>query len=491
MQIKYSESLKQQNLILFANQDNDVWASEKWRKQNSNTYRFVVNYLKTASVQNNDASILQTYSPELKQLIIVRLNFGKEPPSYLSLGGQLGKTVLKMKMDQVSILLPDNTGKNKVLFEALPLVMEGMFLGCYVFEEYKSDPDSKKSELKTITFISKRTAALSKAINNAEICASSTNMARNWSNQPGNLLTPLQFKQECQKVAKEAGLKFEALTENQMKKLKMGCLLGVGQGSINDSFLNCLRYTTKKKNAPTLMLVGKGITFDSGGISIKPSAGMELMKHDMSGGAAVLGAMRCIGLTKPDVNVVGLIPAVENLPGGKAFRPGDVLTACNGKTVEIFSTDAEGRLILADALAYGIKKYQPNAVVDIATLTGSCVVALGHFNTGMVSNRQHVADQMIAAGKQTEEPVWQMPNDKTYSKAIKSKIADLKNSTGRDAGMIYAGKFIECFVEDTPWAHLDIAGTAYGVKDISVQPDDGATGVGVRLLARFVANWKE
>ena len=490
MRLKLTENFKYQNLIIFTTHKNELLTPAKWRKQEKVCYQFILEYLKVRPSNSDKIPITQTFVPQLKQVILVKIGNDKESPSILSLGGQIGKLLLKSNLEQCSLLLPDHNKKNLPFFNQLPTLLEGILLGNYQFSEYITDPTAPQKRLKDLLIIGNQSDSLSKVIKHAEVRADSTNLARDCSNRPGNYLTPTQFKRECQQVAKETGLQFEALNETQMATQKMGCLLGVSKGSGEPAFLNILRHIVPPKKAPTIMLVGKGITFDSGGISLKPSIGMELMKHDMSGGAAVLGAMRMIGLLKPKINVIGLIPAVENLPGGNAIRRGDVLTACNGKTVEIISTDAEGRLILADALAYGVKKYHPDGVVDIATLTGACVVALGHYNMGMISNHNKVSERLIRAGKDTEEPVWPMPNEEVYLNYIKSKIADLKNVGGGAGGIIHGGQFLEYFVNETPWAHIDMAGMSNDVKHLDFQPKFGATGAGARLLAQFVLNWR-
>jgi leucyl aminopeptidase len=251
-----------------------------------------------------------------------------------------------------------------------------------------------------------------------------------------------------------------------------------------------IEYKTAKRN-PTLMLVGKGLTFDSGGISLKPPLGMEEMKFDMCGGAAVLGAMQAIGEEKPKgVNVVAIVPTTENLPGPSALKPGDIITIYGGKTVEVINTDAEGRLILADALAYGIKKFKPQAVVDLATLTGAVVIGLGHHKTGLLSNDDELVEKVLAAGDRSGEPLWRLPLGLEYSKQIKSKVADIKNVGDRAAGTITAAAFLQEFVGDVPWAHLDIAGTAYGFTEKPYIPNKGPSGIGVRTLLELVRNWK-
>ena len=267
----------------------------------------------------------------------------------------------------------------------------------------------------------------------------------------------------------------------------MGALIAVNAGSEEPPRFIILEYGAPSEDRDTLVFVGKGITFDSGGISIKPSGGMEEMKHDMSGAAAVIGAMQSIAMLKPPLHVVGLVPATENLPDGKALKPGDIITALSGKTIEVINTDAEGRLVLADALGYA-ERFSPAAVIDLATLTGACVVALGHAASGMMGNDEPLQERVRKAGETTGERVWPLPIWKDYHDQIKSHIADVKNTGGRWGGALTAGAFLEKFIE-RPWVHLDIAGTAYTESSKSYCPK-GATGVGVRLLVQLVRDWK-
>ncbi|MBA3770470.1 MAG: leucyl aminopeptidase, partial [Blastocatellia bacterium] len=301
---------------------------------------------------------------------------------------------------------------------------------------------------------------------------------------------PTEMAKRAQAMAKEVGLKCEILDEAEMKKMGMGSLMSVSLGSAQAAKMIVIRYTPAKstgKKGELLALVGKGITFDTGGISIKPSEGMEAMKYDMSGGATVLGTMRAIALLKPSIPVLGIVAAVENMPDGAASRPSDVVTAMNGKTVEILNTDAEGRLILADAVAYA-EKQGATRIVDMATLTGAVIIALGDINTGIMGNDQALIDEIVACGKDCGEGFWQLPLGKEYSKQIKSEIADIKNIGPRGkAGTIMGAVFIEEFVDKAKWAHLDIAGTAWA--DV-VKPHQakGPTGVAVRTLLKLVEN---
>jgi len=316
--------------------------------------------------------------------------------------------------------------------------------------------------------------------------AAGANLARDLSNAPGNDLPPRKLASKAREMSKSYDLKCEILTRKNITKEKMGALLAVSAGSEEPPRFIILEYGEPSDDYDTIVFVGKGITFDSGGISLKPGSGMEEMKHDMSGAAAVVGAMRAIGEMKPPLHVVGLIPSSENLPDGKALKPGDIITAYSGKTIEIINTDAEGRLVLADALGYA-DRYKPAAVIDLATLTGACVVALGHAASGMMGNNENLMTRVRSAGDASGERVWPLPLWEEYHDEIKSHIADVKNTGGRWGGALTAGAFLEKFV-DYPWVHLDIAGPAYSEKASDYCPQ-GATGVGARLLIQMIRDW--
>ncbi|MEL7029634.1 MAG: leucyl aminopeptidase, partial [Pseudomonadota bacterium] len=286
------------------------------------------------------------------------------------------------------------------------------------------------------------------------------------------------------------GVKVEVLGEKQMAKLGMGSLLGVGQGSERESQLVVMEWRGGAKSDPPAAFVGKGVTFDTGGISLKPAAGMEAMKWDMGGAAAVTGVMAALAGRAAPVNVVGVIGLVENMPDGKAQRPGDVVTSMSGQTIEVINTDAEGRLVLADALHYTEERFEPRAIVDLATLTGAIIVSLAHEYAGLFTPDDELADQLSAAGKAAGEPLWRMPMGEAFDKMINSPIADMKNIGGRNAGSTTAAQFLKRFVTSTPWAHLDIAGTAWSDKDLPLSPK-GGVGYGVRLLDRWVRDTLE
>ena len=299
--------------------------------------------------------------------------------------------------------------------------------------------------------------------------------------------------QKAERIAKEFKLKYTVFNEKEINQMGMGGLAAVSAGSDLDCQLVIMEYKTAKKNAPTLAFVGKGITFDSGGLSIKPANHMETMKEDMSGAAAVIATMASIAQLKPDVNVIAVAPLSENLPSGKAIKPGDIVTFYNGKTAEIKNTDAEGRLILADALSYVVKHYKPDAIIDIATLTGACSYALGPFYCGMMSNHDDLVARLQESSERSGDRVWRLPLSDDYKPAIRSIVADICNigSPKYLAGATTAALFLQNFVDDVPWVHLDIAGTAFDVPDLPYYRPHSATGFGVRLLVDLAMSWEK
>ena len=376
--------------------------------------------------------------------------------------------------------------------EAAQAMVEGMVLALYRFDKFKTEENDRR-DVASVTLLANNREQ-SKAIRQGAeigcILGESANFARSLINHPANEMTPTILAEQARQMAKECQLKCEVLDRKDMEKLGMGLLLGVAQGSDEPPKFIVLEHRGGKRGQGNLVFVGKGITFDSGGISIKPADGMERMKYDMSGGAAVIGALRATALLKVPQNVIGIVPATENLPSGKATKPGDVHRAMNGKTAEIINTDAEGRLILGDALAYAAR-YKPIACIDLATLTGACVVALGHEAIGMMGNTQGEAlmDRLRQSGIRTGERVWQLPLWDEYLEHVKSDVADVKNvGMGRAAGTIAGAAFLIKFVDGYPWVHLDIAGTAWADREQPYKPK-GGTGVGVRLLTQMVLDW--
>ncbi len=375
------------------------------------------------------------------------------------------------------------------LASAARAATEGALLGLYDFTRYKAPRNGKpKKAIEAITVLGRgREPALRSAVQRGRVLAESANFARDLGNEPPNTLTPTELGERARAMATEVGLACEVYDKDWIREQQMGALLGVNQGSVEPPRFIVLRYSGGAKSAPTLALVGKGITFDSGGLSLKTHEGMLEMKMDMCGAAAVLGAMRAIALLKPAVNVVGIVPTTENMPSGSAYRPGDILRASNGKTIEINNTDAEGRLILADALSYAVKQgYTP--IIDAATLTGAIGIALGAHRAGLFSNNEDFERVVEQASAVSGERVWAMPMDEEYDRLIRSEIADIKQTGGRLAGSISAAKVLSNFVGETPWAHLDIAYTAVrSARD--AEGEGGATGYGVRLFTELATHY--
>ena len=368
---------------------------------------------------------------------------------------------------------------------AAQAVTEGALLGVYSFRKHITK-EAEHGEIKQLTIVhpdKDKLPILERGCHKGRISAEATNLARDMVNEPANQMTPGHMAEIAKNLANTYGLELGILEREQMQELGMGALLGVAQGSRQPPKLIILQYKGGDSAEIDIALIGKGITFDSGGISIKPSAKMEEMKGDMAGGASVIAAIGAIAQLKPKINVMAIIPATENLPDGNAMKPGDILTAMGGKTIEIISTDAEGRLILADALGYA-KKLGAKLIVDVATLTGACIIALGKITTGAFGNNQELVEKVIAAGADAGEHIWQMPMYEEYKEQNKSDVADIKNVGGREAGAITAAQFVSEFAGDTPWVHLDIAGPSMSDKERNYLVK-GATGVPVRTLVNL------
>ena len=367
----------------------------------------------------------------------------------------------------------------------------GATLRAYSFDRYKTkrrEGEDKPADTR-ITFAVANVAAAEKAFMPRAGLAAGVRLARDLVNEPANVLFPEEFAKRCGAL-KKLGVVVEVLDVAAMTKLGMHSLLGVGQGSAHDSRMVVMRWNGGKKGAAPIAFIGKGVCFDTGGISIKPAAGMEDMKGDMAGAACVVGLMHALASRKAKANVVGAIGLVENMPDGKAQRPGDIVKTMSGQTIEIINTDAEGRLVLADVLHYVNTRYKPRFMVNLATLTGAIIVALGQEYAGMFSNDDRLAERLTRAGEATAEKVWRMPLSPEYDKMIDSKFADMKNTGGRYGGAITAAQLLQRFVDKTPWAHLDIAGTALGSPQTDINKS-WSSGWGVRLLDRLVAEHYE
>jgi leucyl aminopeptidase len=393
---------------------------------------------------------------------------------------------LRSKNAKSVAILPRSGGDVE---KAAQNVISGAIMGLFEPDKYRTKEKEKREiDQIIVAWEGADEKALKRGAERGRIIGESVNFTRDLANEPGVFMTPTILAERAKEVAKSFGLTIDVLDQKRMEKLGMGSLLGVSRGSDEPPKLIVMTYQPRKPDKrhkdELLALVGKGITFDSGGISLKPGENMELMKYDMTGAATVIGAMRAIAQLKPGIPVIGVAPCSENLPSGKATKPGDVLRAMTGKTIEVINTDAEGRLVLADALAYA-RKLGATTIIDMATLTGAVSIALGDVNTGILGTDQELIDRVIDAGKEVGEKFWQLPLDKEYSNQIKSDIADIKNTGGKKAGTITAAAFLKEFVEDIPWAHLDIAGTAWGDPATPFRAK-GPTGVAVRTLVEFV-----
>jgi leucyl aminopeptidase len=369
--------------------------------------------------------------------------------------------------------------------QATQALCEGALLGLYRFTRYKKDAEDAR-EIAVLTLVERdreKLRAMAEAARRGRIVAEATNTARDLVNEPGNALTPTELGRRARDLARRTGLRCRLLGPPELRRMGARALLGVARGSQEPPRLIILEYRGGRRGGPHLGLVGKGITFDSGGISIKPAENMEAMKGDMAGAAAVLAATSAIAQLQIPIHVTAVVPATENLPSGTALKPGDILRAMSGKTIEVINTDAEGRLVLADALHYACRQ-KVSHLVDVATLTGACVVALGTLNSGAFASNQALLDTVVTAGRATGEKIWPMPMDVEYDELIKSDVAEIKNTGGRKGGAITAAKFLQHFVGETPWVHLDIAGTFETDKEKGYQVK-GGTGVMVRTLVNL------
>lgn len=405
---------------------------------------------------------------------------------FAKLGGAIAGRLAPGRSADIVLALPDA----ELSAEQAAEIALGMKLRAYAFDRYKTkskEPDEAEPIGVTLRFADP--AALKKALKAREAVANGVMLARDLVNEPPNILFPEEFAERAAKLAK-LGVEIEILDEKQLRKIGMRALLAVGQGSRRESRVVVMRWAGGKGSEAPVAFIGKGVTFDTGGISIKPGGGMEDMKGDMAGAACVTGLMHALAARKAKVNAIGVIGLVENMPDGNAQRPGDIVTSLSGQTIEIINTDAEGRLVLADVLWYTQDRFKPRFMINLATLTGAILVALGHENAGLFSNDDALCERLGAAGKATGETVWRMPLGKAYDKMIDSKFADMKNSAGRYGGSITAAQFLQRHVNDTPWAHLDIAGTGMNSPNSETNRSWGS-GWGVRLLDRLVRDHYE
>ena len=400
--------------------------------------------------------------------------------------GKIAQKARELKLKEFSIIAPPSFVIESI--SSIPQIIEGVKMALYKFDKFKSekiDPDPN------LTIIVSKSSKISKVIKTAEIIADGAIFTKSIANLPPNECTPTTLANFAKAISKKNKMNCKIISEPELKKRGFGGISAVGQGSKNQPKLMILEHNHGQKNEKPIVLVGKAVTFDTGGISLKPGSGMDEMKFDKCGGCTVLGIMKTVSELKLPINVVGIIPSVENMPGGESYRPGDIIKLFSGKTAEILNTDAEGRLILADALSYGEKQYSPKAIIDFATLTGACIVALGTNVAAIVSNNERLTKKIKDASKRTTEEVWELPLNQDYMDMIKSDVADMKNvGIGRAAGTITAAAFLKNAIENTPWVHIDIAGVAWtqgATKEKSYNPK-GATGFGIRLILDYLQN---
>jgi leucyl aminopeptidase len=400
--------------------------------------------------------------------------------------GHAAKRVRQAKAGSFTVALPSVTPRGSSPIDVGQAMAEGAILGTYQFTVYRSEPANREIGSMTILAPQKaQTRPLIEGIRRGVATAEATVFVRDLCNHPSNVMTPTKIAHEAKTVAKETGVSVKILEQKEMEALGMGALLGVAKGSHEPPKFIILQYHgSKKKDERPVVLVGKTITFDTGGISLKPAENMEQMKADMTGGAEVLATIRAAARLKLPLNLISILPVAENMPGGRAMRPGDVVKTLSGKTVEVQNTDAEGRLILSDGLAYATR-FKPAALIDIATLTGACVVALGQFAIGMFGTDARLKESIRRAGLRAGERVWEMPLWDEYSEQLKSDVADMRNIGGRGGGMITAALFLSKFVGDSPWVHLDIASTDWSERERAYIPK-GPTGIGTRLLIQYL-----
>jgi len=468
----------------------DTGLTDDFRKEHPNISKQIELAMESGEFKAKLNQSMVLYTPDCdsaKRFVIMGLgDSDKYSADFLrQAAASAAKVILGLKLDRFAV---EFMGGEQLKPSDAQALTEGLVMGSYRFLNYKKSQE-EYAGIQHVTIISD--GDVNEALEYGMQVAAGVLLARDLGNHPSNVATPTYLADTAEEIAKRGGMNITIYDREDFAELGFGGISGVAQGSDVPPKFIIMEYLGGGKDSKTLGLVGKGLTFDSGGISIKPSAGMDEMKFDMLGGAAVLGIMSVVADTKPNLNIIAVVPSTENMNGGEAYKPGDILTAYNGKTIEILNTDAEGRLILADGLSYITDKYKLDGVVDFATLTGAVVVALGHRYSGIMTNDQSFADELLAVGEHTQDRVWQMPLDDEYAEDIKSTIADVKNTgAGRTAGTIAAGAFLREFVkEGTAWCHVDIAGSGWLKKGRPYLPD-GPSGAGVRLIMELIRSWE-
>ena len=403
--------------------------------------------------------------------------------SFRQISGKIAQKARELKLKEFSIIVPPSFIMNQISSSAQ--IVEGSKMALYKFEKFKAEKEENSPDM---TIIVSKSNKVVQSIKTADVVAEGAIFTKSIANLPPNECTPSTLANFAKTISKNK-MKCKIISKPELKKKGFGGITAVGQGSKNEPKLIILEHNQGSRNEKPIVLVGKAVTFDTGGISLKPGANMDEMKFDKCGGCTVLGIMKAVSELRLPINVIGIVPSVENMPGGESYRPGDIIKLYSGKTAEILNTDAEGRLILADAIAYGEKHYSPKAIIDFATLTGACIIALGTNVAGMVSNDEKLSKKIFESSKNTTEQIWELPLNQEFMDMIKSDVADMKNmGIGRAAGTITAAAFLRNAIENTPWTHLDIAGVAWtqtATKEKSYNPK-GATGFGVRLILDYL-----
>lgn len=459
------------------------------KKFDAKTTKLIEQSMRDLDGKLGQLSLIPTPNGKYAQRILLA-GLGKEEDltndTMRIVSGNIAQKARELKLKEFSVTVPPNFTLDQE--SSVQQIIEGTKMALYKFEKFKTEKNENSPNL---TIIISKSKKITQAIKTAEMIADGVIFTKMIANLPPNQCSPSTLANFAKEISKKNKMKCNIISKTELKKRGFGGITAVGQGSINEPKLIILEHSMGRVNEKPILLVGKAVTFDTGGISLKPGEKMDEMKFDKCGGCTVLGIMKTISSLRLPINVVGIIPSVENMPGGESYRPGDIITLYNQKTAEILNTDAEGRLILADALAYGEQKYSPKAIIDFATLTGACIVALGTNVAGLVSNDENLTKKIMESSKNTMEEVWELPLNQDYMDMIKSDVADMRNiGIGRAAGTITAAAFLKNSVEKTPWVHLDIAGVAWtqiATKKKSYNPK-GATGFGVRLVLDYLQN---
>ncbi|NIP61594.1 MAG: leucyl aminopeptidase [Nitrosopumilaceae archaeon] len=427
---------------------------------------------------------LQRTGPE--RILIAGLgkksDFNNDTIRYVA--GKVAKKIHNIGLSELSIIVPSESVTSKT--SSIVQIIEGVKLALYSFDKFKKEKNRKVQKL---TLLVPKSSEISKTVKFSETITDAVLYTRDVANLPANKCSPATLEKLARSLTSKTKIKCKVLSKNELKKKGFGGITAVGQGSKNEPKLITLEYKNGKPNDKPTVIVGKAVTFDTGGISLKPSEKMDEMKFDKCGGCTVLGIMKAVSELNLPINVIGIIPSVENMPGGESYRPGDIVKLYSGKTAEILNTDAEGRLILADALAFGEKKYSPKEIIDFATLTGACIVSLGNNVAGMITNEDKLEQRVIESSRETMEEIWRLPLNKDHMDMIKSEVADMKNvGIGKAAGTITAAAFLKNAITNTPWIHFDIAGVAWIQQATKNKPYNpkGATGFGVRLVLNYL-----